>query len=245
MNSHTVFLKGWSAWAPGLETIETQREWAAGRAAIRQAADAPPLSFLPMLFRRRLSQLSKMVLQVGHALAGDGGNPSLVFASRFGEVNKQFQITDALIASGEVSPGVFSLSVFNAPVFLLSIAEHIHAAGNALYTRDRGAVVAMMEALGILLRPESRDCLVLFGEEYLPAPYRTLVVDVPEPYAFGMLISRESAAGCITLEIELTDQSGPDQPEHPLTLLRWLLSGKTAPLFLPGPGMSLRVRRTP
>ncbi len=245
MNSYSVFLKGWSAWAPGLETIETQREWAAGRATIRHTADAPPLSFLPMLFRRRLSQLSKMVLQVGHALAGDGGNPPVVFASRFGEVNKQYQITDTLIASGEVRPGVFSLSVFNAPVFLLSIAEHIHAAGNALYARDQDTVVALVEALGILLQPESRDCLVLFGDEYLPAPYRTLFADVPEPYAFGMLLSRESAAGCRHLAIDLKDQPGPDQPEHPLTLLRWLLSEKTAPLFLPGPGTSLRVRRTP
>ena len=35
MSGRTLFLSGWSAWAPGLETRTAQQDWAAGRASIR------------------------------------------------------------------------------------------------------------------------------------------------------------------------------------------------------------------
>ena len=245
MSGRTLFLSGWNAWAPGLETRAAQTDWAAGRAAIHNVPDSPALEFLPMLFRRRLSQLSRMVLQVGHALTGPARRPACVFASRYGEINKQYQITDTLIDSGEVSPGVFSLSVFNAPVFLLSIAEKIHASGTAVYSRDQETITALIEALGILSRPGETDCLVLFGDECLPSVYQPLFAAAPQPYALGMLLSREAGPEAAALRIDVEKTSSGPRPFHPLDLLRWLIEETPRPLTIHGPGINVRLRRNP
>lgn len=63
----------------------------------------PRLSFVPMLFRRRLSDLSKMVAYVVHDVS-DGFSPApMTFASEFGEIQRQFQISSGILESGEVS----------------------------------------------------------------------------------------------------------------------------------------------
>ena len=84
----TFSVRGWSAWAPGIQSSEDWASWA--RAPRVPALDGwPELKFIPAMQRRRFSRLSKLALQV----AFDATPPELladtcsVFASRHGESN--------------------------------------------------------------------------------------------------------------------------------------------------------------
>ncbi len=237
MREARLYLLDRAAWAPGLETPDAVAAWARGEAEIKKTTDAPRLEFLPPLARRRLSQLSRMVLEVGHRLAGDGRPRPCVFATRYGEINRQYAITGGLLDAGEVGPAVFSLSVFNTPVYLLSIAEHNTGAGSALCAGPHGLAAAFLDALGFL-RPGSRDesCLMLFADEALPPDYLSLFDAPIEPYAFGLALSSRPRPSAVPLSLVMTEADGEAEPVHPLALLRWLETGAEGSFVVRAPG---------
>ena len=83
----------------------------------------PKLNFVPMLFRRRLSDITKMVVQTVHDVSEGLSHTHVTFASEFGEIQRQYKISEGILSSGEVSPAQFSLSVFNIPASASSIVE--------------------------------------------------------------------------------------------------------------------------
>jgi hypothetical protein len=240
MRPVSLFIERWAAWAPGLENAEALAAWARGETSIRQSPDAPALEFLPALFRRRLSQLSRMALEVGHRLSGDGPKPPCVFASCYGEINKQYAITQGLLDSMEVSPAIFSLSVFNAPAYLLSLAEHNTAPATAVYAGEQTLSAAFLEAAGFLRQSaEPSACLVLFADEFPPPAYARLFSTPVEPYAFGLALSSRPAAGARQVTVTLTSADDNAPPAHPLDLLRWLAARTAAPFRGSAAGVTL------
>ena len=61
-----IYFSRLSSWAPGLQSHADWLDWASGKKKILLDSSAPKLEFTPALFRRRLSQLSKMTIQVIH-----------------------------------------------------------------------------------------------------------------------------------------------------------------------------------
>jgi hypothetical protein len=238
MNARTIHLERWAAWAPGLETAAAVASWARGEARIRISAEAPALEFLPALFRRRLSQLSRMTLEVGHRLAGDRPVPC-VFCSHYGEINKQHVITTGLLDAGEVSPAQFALSVFNTPAYLLSLAERDTAPHSAVYAGEHGLSAGWLDALGYLDHGAAGDrCLLIFADEAVPADYRPLFPEPSEPYAFGLTLSSRPAPGSRPLLLAQTPAAEPGAAVHPLALLRWLAAGLPGTFAFGSPGLS-------
>ncbi len=245
MKKYFLALKAWAAWAPGIEDSQALKAWGEGKKHIKQTTEAPALKFLPALFRRRLSQLSRMVLQIGHDLAPPQTQIPCVFASHYGEINKQYKISKQLIDSFEVSPAAFSLSVFNAPVFLLSIAQGNKEVGSAVYSGDQALSTGLLEMLGMLASGNKHDCMLIFADEYIHPTYHSLFESVPEPYAFGMVFSKNSSRASQPYSVEINMSTKQTAPQHPLALLRWLLTPKESPFILHAPGMELIVRYNP
>ncbi len=119
-----IFCAAPACWAPGLNSAEDWLAWTAGSKQIEHSSACPSIDFTPPLFRRRLSQLSRMTIRVVHdALAhADCASIKQSFISFRGEIARQFSIDKALIAEQTVLPAAFSLSVFNAPIALAAIA---------------------------------------------------------------------------------------------------------------------------
>lgn len=235
-------LRAWEAWFPGLSS-EQLPEWAQGRLALQDSQEAPALEHLPSNFKRRLSQLSRMILHVGHKLQARGESIPLVFVSRWGEINRQAAISLALLETGEVSPAAFSLSVFNTPVSLLTIAAQNHALATAHYAGDEALVNGLEEALALCHRSEGGEVVLLFADESLPEVYRSLEKPEP-PYAFGLRLALEGP-GRLTLDWQRHPETLGEPPTHPLMFLRWLLSQDKQPLRLYGAGSSLLVQASP
>jgi hypothetical protein len=197
-------------------------EWAHGRRALlrNSGAKSPALSFTDSMFRRRLSQISRMTVQVIHDLLPFEADAKLFFLSFRGELTRQYQINKMLIEEKELMPAAFSLSVFNAPVALATIALGLKGGYTALYPTGKNAFAAgLASAEAALLCGTAREIVFAYADEEPPPEYRSLSDKYPPPAAFGFLLSREANAEGMQLP--------PAGEDGPLDYLkRMLLLGK-------------------
>ncbi len=221
-------------WAPGIETADDRESWAAGRREIERSTVSPPLEHMSKVSKRRLSQLSKMVLEAGHHLLADREVGHILLCSAYGEICRQYKITRGLLDDGEIRPADFSLSVFNTPLSLLSIEEKAKGSVNVLLAGEKTAAAGLqsMTAHGVCC-PEERQ-LILFADELLPEEYETLAVTPSVPYAFGFIINPDNTKNTSDrIEFSLEKTEGSAGETMPLDLLRWLMKRESLPLKIP------------
>ena len=180
----------WAAWAPGLESRVDWIAWAHGEKQAEQNNTYPPLSFVEPMFKRRLSQLSRMVLEVGNELMSGLDDVRVVFASHYGEIGQQYKISRSIIESGEVAPASFSLSVFNTPVALLSIATKNHGYSTALFGGASAFETALLDTVAHLHGKSNAPVVLIVADELMPEEYNPLIPGRNQPHAFGFLVSR-------------------------------------------------------
>lgn len=80
-----------AAWAPGVESPAEWDEWARGKRGIASVMKGPELAFTEPVFRRRLSQISKMTVQVIHDLLPFDADAKLFFLSFRGNSRGSFK----------------------------------------------------------------------------------------------------------------------------------------------------------
>jgi hypothetical protein len=238
------YIKNWSAWAPGLISKEDWIAWSSGEKELSILKDSPSLKHLPPIARRRLSQLTKMVLHIGHEL-NDGVNQlHTIFCSQFGEITQQNTITRGLIESGEVRPSTFSLSVFNTPVSLLSIHEKNLEASTVLLSGDQSLVSGLLSLIAELKTNSRNNVLILFADEMLPEDYKSLYGKDFFPFAYGLMVSSKGREGMTCLEMEHSSGGSVSAKQYnPLQFFKWLLSKETL-LNLKGCGLQIKITKT-
>jgi len=181
------------AWAPGIVNSGEWDEWALGKRNITGESKGPEISYTDPIFRRRLSQISKMTIQVVHDLLPLKEDAKIFFLSFRGELSRQYQINKMLIEEGEVSPAAFSLSVFNAPVALAAMAFGLKGGYTALYPKKNSFMVGMQAAEAVLLSGTTEEVALIYADESVPPEYRCFFQDAPPaPIAFGLLLSRDN-----------------------------------------------------
>ena len=152
-----------------------------------EAHPKPDVSFVPMLTRRRLSYISRMVVLVSDQVSRDNeGNkltPSKVtFASQFGESSQQLKISQTLIDTGMVSPAHFSLSVFNASIANASILETNTAGYSAVFSGKDAFTTGLTDCIAALESESADTRTFIFADELIPETYAP-VAGVPYPNA--------------------------------------------------------------
>jgi hypothetical protein len=209
-----------SAWAPGIESPEEWDEWAQGKRSITSDTKGPELAFTESVFRRRLSQISRMTVQVIHDLLPFEADAKIFFLSFRGELARQYQINKMLIEEKELMPAAFSLSVFNAPVALATIALGLKGGYTALYPAGKKAfATGLASAEAALLCGSNREIVFAYADEEPPPEYGCFSDKYSSPAAFGFLLSREAHTEGIRLP-----PAGEDGPID--YLKRVLLYGK-------------------
>lgn len=147
----------------------------------------PDVSFVPMLTRRRLSYVSRMVVLVSDQVSRDkNGNKlepcKVTFASQFGEITQQLKISETLIDTGMVSPAHFSLSVFNASIANASILESNTAGYSAVFSGKDAFTTGLTDCLAALENEPGDSRTFIFADELIPETYAP-VAGVPYPNA--------------------------------------------------------------
>jgi hypothetical protein len=174
------------------------------------------------MFRRRLSQISRMTIQVIHDLMPLAQDTKVFFISFRGELSRQFQINKMLIEEKELSPAAFSLSVFNAPAALASMALSLKGGYSALYPGNNSFAAGLKAAVAALLCGAPKELCLVYADEEVQGEYLGLCRDapVPAPAAFGLLLSRSPEGSGVLLPAPDEDDSPKDSP---LDFLRRLL----------------------
>lgn len=221
----TFNIAQWRAWAPGLASVDDWRQWSRNPALLPASDEAPDVSFLPAMQRRRLGRMARMAFAVGWPLAEGYEQLPLVFVSRHGETPRTFDILRDLAADEPLSPTQFSLSVHNAVIGLWSIMRGSTCEMTALAAAGDGLEHGVFEA-ATLLAEGAPAVLLVVTEEQPPQAYAQWIDDVPFPYAVGLLLTPGSDWQ-LTLSSDAQDIEGPDWP-HALNLLRALNTGQSA-----------------
>ncbi|CAK9891754.1 hypothetical protein PS652_04618 [Pseudomonas fluorescens] len=183
------------------------------------AEQAPDVSFLPAMQRRRLSHLARMAFAVGWPLAESCKDLPLVFVSRHGETPRTFEILSDLANEQPLSPTQFSLSVHNAVIGLWSIMRGETSEMTALAAAGDGFEQGVMEA-ACLLREGAPAVLLIVTEEQPPAAYGPWIADVPFAYALGLLLT---PGDDWQLTLGENSAGAPASEPHALSWLRCLL----------------------
>jgi len=202
MNGGELYVTRLSAWAPGIGSSGEWDEWALDMRNISSCAKGPDISFTDPLFHRRLSQISKMTIQVIHDLLPLEENTKLFFLSFRGELSRQYQINKMLIKEDTIMPAAFSLSVFNAPVALASIALGLKGGYSALYPGSNSFAAGLAAAAAaVLFSGTAEELAFVYADEQPPPEYRCFFRECPPPLAFGLILSRAPRSFSVPLSL--------------------------------------------
>jgi len=197
-----------SAWANGIAGSDEWDDWARGKREICGGEKGPEISFTEPMFRRRLSQISKMTIQVIHDLLPIEENTKIFFLSFRGEISRQLQINKMLIQEKDISPAAFSLSVFNAPVALATMALQLKGGYTALYPGNDSFTTGLIAAQAAILCGE-QEIVFVYADEQAPPEYAPLTGTCPVPLSFGLLLSNESCSNSVPLSSIIKEQDNP------------------------------------
>ena len=179
-----------------------------------EARPKPDVSFVPMLTRRRLSYISRMVVLVSDQVSRDkDGNKltpcKVTFASQFGEISQQLKISQTLLDTGMVSPAHFSLSVFNASIANASILETNTAGYSAVFSGKDAFTTGLTDCIAALKSESADTRTFIFADELIPETYAP-VASVPYPNAVCAIALRlttdESKADPTFKNIDIASQ---------------------------------------
>jgi hypothetical protein len=229
----SLYITRLCAWAPGIESPGEWDEWAQGRRKIVCDAKSPAIAFTDPLFRRRLSQISKMTVQVVHGLLPVEEDTKIFFVSFRGELARQYQINKMLIEEKSLMPAAFSLSVFNAPAALASIALGLKGGYSALYPGNSSFAAALSAAEASFpsetpfpketpaLSSVTGELIFVYADEQPPPEYGRYFNECPFPLAFAFLLTREPQS--LSVPLSSLKAGEDDYPASPLDFLRRLL----------------------
>jgi len=180
-----------------MESAKEWEEWAGGGREMSCSSESPKIEFTDPMFRRRLSQISKMTIQVVHDILPVKEETKMLFLSFRGELSKQFKINKMQIEDGSFLPAAFSTSVFNAPVALASMAFGLKGGYTAVYPGNNSIKAGLIAAVAMLNTGQADELVVVYADEEVPQEYSGLVPEPLPPFAFSLLLSEKPCSGTV------------------------------------------------
>lgn len=174
-------------------------------------AASPKLEWTEPIFRRRLSQLTKMTVQVVHDLFSDGTldkNTKLVFLSFRGELEREFKVNKTLIQEESILPAAFSLSVFNAAIAQATIALGLKGGYTCVFPSGADFASGVLSAAApVLAQGGDAKTVLVYADENVPDYYKNFLQGPNEPLAFAALLSSQKTDNSVELDLEKIPRS--------------------------------------
>jgi len=214
--SANTYITRFSAWAPSIKNVDEWNEWALGKRTMIYSTECPEIAFTDSMFRRRLSQISKMTIQVVHDLFPLEEDTKMLFLSFRGELSKQFKVTRMVLEDRAIMPAAFSLSLFNVPVALASMAFGLKGGYSAIYPGKNSLATGLAAAKAALCSGTADNLVFIYADEELPPEYKCFFTGkpIPYPFAFGMLLTRKPDQTCFDSPVSLESMyKGKESPE--------------------------------
>ncbi len=104
------------------------------------------LSQIPMMMRRKLSPVGKIALST-ILQCFDGEDVRLVYASRYGELERVVKLIGQEHEDNEISPAGFSFSVHNSTIGLFSLINNLHSSYNSIAAGEESFSAGLLDAV--------------------------------------------------------------------------------------------------
>ena len=104
------------------------------------------LSQISMMMRRKLSPVGKIALST-ILQCYDGEDVRLVYASRYGELERVLKLIAQEHADNEISPTGFSFSVHNSTIGLFSLINNLHSSYNSIAAGEKSFSAGLLDAV--------------------------------------------------------------------------------------------------
>lgn len=206
-------------WAPGLTDQTLWQDWKNGKISIQKTTEAPAIAFTSPLFRRRLSQICKMVIQAVHDIIEETscGDIKQIFVSTYGDIKRQLDVSRQTLVDKEILPASFSYSVFNAPIALASLACKLKSGYSVLFPAANEFKDAFTTAAAPVLCGDEKSQIFVYANELIPEDYKGHFsetapdgTDLNEPFVFASVISGEKSDICkLELDLDKCDLTSP------------------------------------
>lgn len=184
-------------------------KFATFKTSAENPSEMPKLPYLDSLFKRRLSQVSRMTIEAVHGLI-DGQpdeaevrNLKMVFTSFRGEISRQLKINRGLVEDADVMPANFSISVFNTPPALATIAFKMKAGYTAIYPAEDDFASALVSASASLLCGADKKIIFVYADEYVPEEYKNCPGYTDKAaLAFACILSSEKTDEAVEISLD-------------------------------------------
>lgn len=179
------------------------------------------------MMRRRVERLGRAALQVAYWCQGDTTGEPVIFASRYGDMQRAADLLQTLSAGDGLSPASFSVSVHNAIGALYSIARGDTANYLAIAAGDATVSSAFTEAIGHLADGAPAVMVVVY-EEPLPGVYQAYAGQVLFPRAWACRLVPVTQQG---ISLEWSENPASEAAEATdLAILKFVTSSAQAEL---------------
>lgn len=106
------------------------------------------LSSIPMNMRRKLSPVGKIAMSTMLDCYGENSDDiKLVYASRYGELERVVKLIKQEHEENEISPTGFSFSVHNSTVGFFSLLKKIYSSYNSIVGGEESFSVGLLDAI--------------------------------------------------------------------------------------------------
>lgn len=208
----------WAAASNRLHQTEQWQAWAQGELSSDELPEqAPDVSFLPPLQRRRLGLSARLLFAAAQPLLAENAHCPLVLVSHDGEINRSFELWQSLLTQTGVSPTSFGLSVHNALAGQWSMLRGDMSEHTAIAAKTEALEIGVLEALGILADGAQRVLLAVVDEPLKTQYSVSPVIRAPFPYALAMTIEAGD-----DWQLSLSSQAQAPSTEHYWSALDWL-----------------------
>ena len=177
---------------------------------------SPKLEWTEPIFRRRLSQLTKMTVQAARDIFEGSGidkNTKIVFVSFRGELEREFKVNKTLIEDGQILPAAFSLSVFNAAIAQATIALGLKGGYNCVFPSGGNFTDGILAAAAPVLAGTESQTVLVYADENVPDYYKEFLQGQNQPLAFAALLSSQKNGDALELDLN-------DIPRTPLEFIQ-------------------------
>ncbi len=232
LHAFEVNIERWSAWAPGLHSVDDWLGWSQTGGELSKDVSLPKLAFLPPLMRRRLSGVGKMALKVAYDCELENEEIRTIFSSRHGEANQTIPLLHDIVREEPVSPTKFSLSVHNTSSGLYSITAGRTAPTTALAARLDSFEMGFVEACSCIASGREDRVMLVYADAPLEPPFDVLV-DYEPPFAGAFVLSAKSLGiGCSLSMSPRGERKEVSTQPHALAFMKFFLTPEHEPLEL-------------
>ena len=208
----------WSFWSP--ETREPA-QWKMSLGAARAQVSVPN-DAIPAAHRRRMSNLSKVAVQVALEAARGARPDYLVFCSQHGELTRTRELLASIVSGAELSPTSFSQSVHNTSSGLYTIITANESPATSLAAGAGTFAYGWIEAESFLEANRDKRALLVSCDEALSSEYAPYCPQEQRPHALGLLVGVATSGG---ITLEPSDPGVETRLPLPPLFIAWALSG--------------------